>query len=42
MVIICVMDLFIFFDFFLNPVCLLIIISLNAFDVALMFVLHLK
>ena len=27
-------------DFFLNPVCLFIIINLNAFDVALMCILH--
>ena len=33
---VCVMD----YLFFLNPVCPGIIISLNAFDVALMFFLH--
>ena len=35
-VIICIMDFF----FFFYPVCVFIVISLNAFDVTLMFFLH--
>jgi len=37
-VIICIVDFL--FWLFKNPVCLFIIISLNAFDVALIFLLH--
>ena len=37
-VIICIVNFVLFLTFFKNPVCLFIIISLNAFDVALMFV----
>ena len=39
-VMVCLMDLVFYFIFIFNLVCLFTIISLNAFDVALMFTLH--